>query len=233
MAFGVKTYDTKFHFFDFASPTIYHYLSIFFSFLFITLGLYFEDYSRFFIVWLLVFSVLTAFITHVLLNFSHENLKLIETGIVRMDEEKFIIDNEVEIYFKDVEYFNIGTFDYKGRRKYHRVSLEPNLSLGVNNSLTIRFNGKKISRKFQLLDKRQSWAMSTFISRLIVQDKFKNTPPREILWMVSNEVKKSEEGRKFIVGNIKSGQLSATEGLLMMGYNSDKEAKALRTKYSL
>ena len=233
MAFGVKTYDSKFHLFDFASPTIYHYLSIFFCFLFLTLGLYFEDYSGYFIGWILSFFVLTAFITHILFHFSHENLKLTETGIFRIDEEKFIIDNEIEIFFKDVEYFKIGSFDYKGRKKYPRVSLEPNLSLGVNNSLSIVSNDKNISRKFQLIDKRQSWALSNFISRQIIQDKFTKTSTRDILWMVSDDIKKSEEGRKFIVRHIKSGQLNSTEGLLMMGYSSDKEAKDLREKYSL
>ena len=62
---------------------------------------------------------------------------------------------------------------------------------------------------------------------------FPKVKPRKLMNLVSLDIRKDEVSRNYVAQKIKERKLNVTEGLLMMNYSSDKEAKELRRRYNL
>tara|TARA_R110001632_G_scaffold6324_5_gene25891 strand:+ start:72630 stop:73343 length:714 start_codon:yes stop_codon:yes gene_type:complete len=237
MSVIIETYKTKDYFWDFKSPTIYHYLSILTLVIsFIILALIDENEIIFFHSFFTTLAIISIFVfitTHILFSFSYENLKKIKTGVFKISKDAIVINNQLNIFYEDIDDFEIYAHDYKGRAKYLRVSLEPNLSLGLDNSVKIKYQNKIIEYKFEVTEEREIDLIYSFISSIIIKEKFKKVSPRKLVSFIPEKFRRTEEYRQYISEHVKDGNFNSIEGLLMMSYKSDQEAIELRKKYSL
>ncbi|WP_237589981.1 hypothetical protein [Polaribacter sargassicola] len=179
------------------------------------------------IVSFIVFSI-SQFIT----MFSKEDIDITYTGKLKITEDEFIIDKE-KISFTDIISIKLSVDDYKGRLKNTHSNTEPMYSKGVENFVMIYTVDKKIEKQIQVCNLRETHLISDFIAAQIVKNKFIKVKPKQLITIFSDQFKKTEEARNYIAKQIKNRKIKAVEGLLMMNYSSDKEAKELREKYNI
>jgi hypothetical protein len=232
MAFAIETYRTKHFFWDWANPAMYHTLSIACFVVFMLVGLA-TDIAEGLITKLTIIAMISTFISNIILYFTYESLILHKTGLIQITEDHFVIDYDQVVPFADIEKLDLHLFDYKGRYKYTRVAFESNLSQGVQNTIKIHYGETSINRKFLLTEKREIELIQHFISHQIIKDKFTKIHPRALMRLVPKEIRRTEDSRDYVAQKIKSRELNTTEGLLMMSYRSDREAKELRHHYAL
>ena len=102
-------------------------------------------------------------------------------------------------------------------------------SQGLNNSESFSHKSIYIQKSFQLKTENQLNALKQDLYFYIINEILPfNT---RTFQYVDKKYKHTEEFKNLIHKHIKSNKLSCTEGLLMIGYSCDKEAKELRQKY--
>ena len=162
--------------------------------------------------------------------FSKEDILIKKTGKLKITSDEFIIDND-PINFEEILLLEINFEDYEGRLTNYQSSTEPMYSKGTDNYFKIKTIDKKIEKQILLQSMREMNLVYDFLSAQIVKNKFKKTNSRQLIAIFRDDFKKTDEARNYIAALIKEKKINTTEGLLMMNYSSDKEAKELRKKY--
>ena len=148
-------------------------------------------------------------------------------GKISLNETSIVINDKTYL-FNEIKDFKIGYGnkygDFTGNTK-----IGATYSLGLNNSVSFYYNSNYIEVFFQLKTENQLNTLKQDLYFYIINEVLPlNT---RTFQYVDKKFKHKEEFKNLIHKHIKSGKLSCTEGLLMIGYSSDKEAKELRQKY--
>jgi hypothetical protein len=184
-----------------------------------------------FVIDVLLFLSLFPLLTIVFASFKriveYEKINGKLEGKISFNETSIFI-NDKAYYFNDIKDFKIGYGnkygDFTGNTK-----IGATYSQGLNNSVSFYHNSNYIEVFFQLKTENQLNTLKQDLYFFIINEDLPlNT---RTFQYVDKKFKNKEEFKNLIHKHIKSNKLSCTEGLLMIGYSSDKEAKELRQKY--
>ncbi len=104
-------------------------------------------------------------------------------------------------------------------------------SNGINNLISFIYDGEKISRNFKLDSEAHVDELQLALLHIITSEKIPYK--RKYLNFINKKYCSFMKFELFITKLIKEKRIECTEGLLLIGYHSDQEAKELRAKYCL
>ena len=231
------TIITKEKFFNFEHPKTYTYLGIAISMISFLIILINKKYLGFNFLETIFFPLaVVSFIVYAISQFftlfSKEDILITYTGNLKITEDEFIIDKE-KINFSDIISIQLSVDDYEGRTKNTYSKTEPMYSKGIENFVKLATINKKIEKQIQICSLRETHLIVDFIAAQIVKNKFAKANTKQLIAIFSDSFKKTDDARNYIANQIKNRKIKTVEGLLMMNYASDKEAKELREKYNL
>jgi hypothetical protein len=102
-------------------------------------------------------------------------------------------------------------------------------SNGVHNSISFVYDDQKISRNFKLDSERHIDELQSALLSIITNEKIPYQ--RRYLNLINSEYRSFMKFELFIAKLIREKRMECTEGLLLIGYDSDEEAQELRAKY--
>ena len=233
----LKTVEIKSNFWSFDHPITYLTLSFGVLVLSISMVSLNSEYLSIEIIdtifsSLIFISSLILIFSFYILKFSKENIKIIKTGFVKITEDEFIINNVKNIQFNSVTDLSLSITEYRGELKHHN-GFGSGLKSGTDNFITITTDTEKIKKRILINSEREVITLNYFLASQIIKNKFPKINIKKLISIFSDDFKKTLDSRNFIASKIKKGEIKTTEGLLMMNYSSDKEAKELRIKYNL
>lgn len=176
---------------------------------------------------LLIIPVITYFIGGAIRLTEYENLNGSFIGTIFFEDDFLIIDTKQYQYNK-IENLILKANSYSGQRNENTRS-GPMYSNGVQNSISFVYDGQKIFRNFKLDSERHIDELQSVLLNIITNEKIPYQ--RKYLNLINPEYRLFMKFELFIAKLIKEKRMECTEGLLLIGYDSDKEAKELRAKY--
>jgi hypothetical protein len=175
----------------------------------------------------LIIPVITYFIGGGIRLNEYENLNGYFIGTISFEENFLIIDNKPYSYSK-IENLILHGNSYSGQRNENTNS-GPIYSNGINNLISFNYEGEKISRNFKLDSERHIDELQLVLLDIITNEKIPYQ--RNYLNLINAEHRSYIKFELFIAKLIKEKRMECTEGLLLIGYDSDTDAKELRAKY--
>ncbi|KQO29860.1 hypothetical protein ASF10_04950 [Flavobacterium sp. Leaf82] len=175
----------------------------------------------------LIIPVITYFIGGGIRLNEYENLNGYFIGTISFEEDFLIIDNKPYSYSK-IENLILYGNSYSGQRNENTNS-GPIYSNGINNLISFNYEGEKISRNFKLDSERHIDELQLVLLDIITNEKIPYQ--RNYLNLINTEHRSYIKFELFIAKLIKEKRMECTEGLLLIGYDSDTDAKELRAKY--
>jgi hypothetical protein len=157
----------------------------------------------------------------------YENLNGSFIGTISFEDNFLIIDTEQYQYNK-IENLILHANSYSGQRNENTRS-GPMYSNGVQNSISFIYDHQKIFRNFKLDSERHIDELQSVLLDIITNEKIPYQ--RKYLNLINSEYRLFIEFELFVAKLIKEKRMECTEGLLLIGYDSDEEAKELRAKY--
>ncbi len=157
----------------------------------------------------------------------YETLNGILEGEISFEKDSLIINNTV-FNFAEIKDFNINFDDVYGNLTGNS-KVGPMFSQGLKNSISFYHDSNFIQIFYQLKTENQVSALKQDLYFYIIQEILPLTS--RTLQYVDKKFKHNNEFENLVYKYIKNGTFSCTEGLLMIGYSSDKEAVELRKKY--
>lgn len=233
----LETIKTEKKFFNFKHPKIYMYLGVIVAFIAV-LFVVFNDGDQDFnslknVFYQISFAALVLFsISSVINKFFKEDIIITKTGKIKITENAFLV-NDIEISFKEITHLDLNITDYAGNTTQNTSTFNNMFSAGTQNYISIIFKHQQIKKQVLINSEREIALLFSFLSSLIIQEKFTEINPKQTIHFFTSEFRKTDKARDYIAKQIKNGTLKPTEGLLMMNYTSDKEVKELRKKYNL
>ncbi|WP_299012592.1 hypothetical protein [uncultured Polaribacter sp.] len=232
----LETIRTHRKFFNFKHPKIYMYIGLFVAFMAVIAIIIIKDEADFDSLSNTFYTISTvAFlffsISGLLNRFLKDDILITKTGKIKVTTAAFLID-EITIPFEEVTVLDCNILDYSGRTSNSGI-LTSMYSAGTDNFITIKTENTEIKKQVLINSDREIALLFNFLGNQIVLDKFSKMNPKKMIGTFTADFRKTEKARNYIAKEIKNGTLKTTEGLLMMNYASDNEAKELRAAYNL
>lgn len=177
--------------------------------------------------YLAISSLANVFTGMTIRFWEYENLNGSFKGRLKIDLNSIIVDDS-EYLLSDIQNFKIAVSNYKGQRTNYSKS-GPSFYQGISNSISFIHNSESVSANFLLRSENQMDDLYNIIVSLITKEKINYS--RNLINLIPDNYRNSEEFKNFILKLIVEKRLECTEGLLIHGYFSDEEAKQLRAKY--
>ena len=183
----------------------------------------------FFLGFMLLFS------NYILQYKDFEKIDFTYKGEITLNENSITI-NQKEIKLIDITKFELEIKGYyeeriNSMRHYSgRIPKEKNC-LGVKNQIKITFNSQIQESFFELKSRTDKKNLELYLYKAIMNKSLINLPPKDSIKLIPKIYKPYKESKEYIAEFIKEGKITCKDGLLMIGYESDNEAKELRNKY--
>ncbi|KFF04772.1 hypothetical protein [Flavobacterium reichenbachii] len=170
-----------------------------------------------------------------LLNFSSNFIRLTEfenlngyfEGRITFNDEFITIDNS-DYKYSDIEDLIVYGNSFSGEKTSNHKS-GPMYGNGTKNLISFTSEGIKIEKHFQLNSEKHLDQLQEVLLHIITNEKIPYK--RKYLNFINEEYRRFIIFEFFIGKLIKEKRIECTEGLLLIGYDSDKEARELRAKY--
>tara|TARA_R110002051_G_C8561471_1_gene474248 strand:+ start:63 stop:785 length:723 start_codon:yes stop_codon:yes gene_type:complete len=161
-------------------------------------------------------------------RFDHEKI-----GHLEINDNGIVVNHQDSIKYENLAEFNIDAGTYKGQKipAMFPQSPSPTHRTGIENKITFSSNNNKYHINFGLESEYHLDSLYTTLFKLIISDKFKNISAKKMVNLIPSPFKNSSEYKSYIVKLIQDKRLNCTDGLLLHGYKTDKEAQELRIKY--
>ena len=159
--------------------------------------------------------------------FEYENLNGTFDGHFQLDSENIKMNNRI-FELSTISALKIEILNYKGQRTNNTKS-GPSFYQGISNRISFESENEPIKIQFLLLSQEHIDDFYEIIVSIIAKEKINYT--RNLINLIPEKHRKSQEFRNFILKLIMEKKLECTEGLLIHGYSSDEEARQLRAKY--
>lgn len=157
----------------------------------------------------------------------YENLNGFFEGNIRFEEAFVEVDNKQYGYAEISDLlFNIG--DYHGAPTGNR-KLGPMYKRGVGNRISFHYRGELKEFYFELNAEYFVDKLYYYFINVISSEKVQYQ--RNYLNLIPEYYRDNSVFREFIIKLLIQKRIGCTEGLLMHGYKTDKEAKLLRQNY--
>ena len=177
--------------------------------------------------YLTIIPVITYFIGGIIRLNEYENLNGHFIGSMSFEDDFLLIESKEYLYNKIEDLIVFGN-SYSGQRNENTRS-GPMYSNGVHNSISFVYDDQKISRNFKLDSERHIYELQSALLNIITNEKIPYQ--RRYLNLINSEYRSFMKFELFIAKLIREKRMKCTEGLLLIGYDSDEEAQELRAKY--
>ncbi|BFM42726.1 hypothetical protein CFS9_13670 [Flavobacterium sp. CFS9] len=177
--------------------------------------------------YLLIVPIITYIIGGAIRLTEYENINGTFLGTISFEDEFLVIDAKQYQYSK-IENLILHGNSYSGQRNENTRS-GPMYSNGTNNLISFNYKGEKIWRNFKLDSERHIDELQLALLQIITNEKIPYQ--RKYLNLINLEHRTYIKFELFIAKLIKEKRIECTEGLLLIGYDSDVQAKELREKY--
>lgn len=195
---------------------------LFFLFIEKLFGFRISGYSIYFLIIPLIIYVSGAIIR---LN-EYENLNGTFAGTLSFENDYLIIDSD-EYQYNKIENLIVFERSYFGQKNNTRSG--PMYSNGTNNKICFMYENEKIAKYFKLDSKRHIDELQSTLLKIITNERIPYQ--RKYLNLINMEFRSLIQFELFIAKLIKEKRIECTEGLLLIGYDSDNKAKGMRSKY--
>lgn len=164
--------------------------------------------------------------------FDFENIVTQNKAYLEIDEIGFSINQQRKVMHGDIRELVIKIDAYYTERinVIYRTP-EEQKSLGVKNFISIRTEKEDFSFYFKLNNGSHKERLEEILFTLIIQNKLLNLDSKKSIKLIPSRFKDSEDYKRYVLEQIIKKKINCTEGLLLHGYKTDKEAKYLREKY--
>ncbi|MEN2401373.1 hypothetical protein GKZ90_0016405 [Flavobacterium sp. MC2016-06] len=177
------------------------------------------------------YPAVLAFICYFLSSFlrltEFENLNGYYEGKISLDED-FLTINDLQYKYADLENLVIYGNSFYGERTTNG-RYGPAYTNGIANLISFTCKEAKIELNFQLNSESHIDKLQAALLHIIITEKIPYQ--RNYLNLINKEHRSFMLFELFIAKLIKEKRIECTEGLLLIGYDSDKEAKEMRAKY--
>ncbi|WP_282053362.1 hypothetical protein [Maribacter luteus] len=165
--------------------------------------------------------------------FDYERLEHEKIGHLELNDEGIIVNHEDTIKYEQLADIDIQAGTYHGQKTpvMFPQSPSPTHRTGLENKIRISSKTIRYDLNFGLENEYHLDSFYLTLFKLIVIDKFKNISTKKIMNLIPSQFKNSPEYKAFVVKLIQEKRLNCTDGLLLHGYKTDKEAQELRKKY--
>lgn len=235
----LKTYEIENREEQFSTVVIYFGIIVFIFFFALLSNYIFDGRNQQVLDYSLLLFCLVVFISFTILYLSYciyfSKYLIKNKGSIIIKESSMLIDgNEFPLEkITRISLFSKGPkFLKKGISVNRPINKE--LSVGIDNYIIIKFeDGENITRAFEIKSNNHNHIILKTLSDLILENNMPKIDSSSIKNIFSEDIRKSDKARNYVAQKIKERKLNVTDGLLMMNYSSDKEAKELRRKYNL
>lgn len=164
--------------------------------------------------------------------FDYEKIETHDRGSITLLEEGILIDHKVLVKYETIEHINLHIDAYYEERinKAMRTPIEQK-SLGLKNTISFKTETGKLTRYFKLENKLRKELLEQTLLNLVTTNKFERLDAKRAIKLIPERFRTHRTYKKFVIEQIKAKRIGCTEGLLLHGYSSDAEAKALRSQY--
>ena len=184
------------------------------------------------IVPIFIISMLFFGVAHIYQFYDYELINCVKEGHIEFSTNEFIIDYNNKINYEDVTDLKINIDAYYGQTidQYYRNPLHKK-SLGIKNTIVITTWDKSFTYNFKLEHSIHTIELKKTIFNLVLSEKLGIKNVKKLIKLIPSDFNKTEDYKAFVIKQITSKKINCTEGLLLHGYKTDKEAKELRNKY--
>ena len=181
---------------------------------------------------LFLIGSIPTLISYVYQFFDFERIDNKKIGHVEFNNDELIIDHSKKIKYHELTDIKFGIVAYFGER-INMVHRNPNeqKSLGIRNFIDLTANSNKIKFNFKLESEIHLKELESTIFELVKSEKLKNFDSKTLIKLIPKRYKDTDGFKNFVLKQIVEKKINCTEGLLLHGYRSDKEAEILREKY--
>ena len=164
--------------------------------------------------------------------FDFENIEITDKGYFEFNSDELIIDNNQKINYKDINELKINIVAHYNERinVIYNTPTETR-SLGLSNEIQISTSSKNIKFNFKLENESHVKRLEKFMFELVISEKLSNLSAKTTIKLIPERYRKSTGYKNYVINQLIAKRINCTEGLLLHGYKSDKEAKVLREKY--
>lgn len=161
-----------------------------------------------------------------------EKIKSEEVGFIELIENELIISFNERIKYAEITEFSLVIDAYYNQVINPSIGIpDETRSLGISNSLKITHNLKSRTFNFKLENESHKNILERSIYQLVINDKLKKLDGKELIYLIPEKFRRTNEYKEYIIKQLKARKVSCTEGLLMIGYKNYEEAQELKKKY--
>jgi len=182
--------------------------------------------------WIFILAFIPIGFAYIFQFFDYENIEISNKGNLDIHEKCFKIDYKKEILYSDIEDLSIIIDAYYDERIniVYKTPTEQK-SLGLKNKIRIKTNYNSTELYFKLENKYHKNRLEEVLFEIITNEKLENLDPKKSIKLIPEKFKNSDKYKSYVIKQIVRKRIDCTEGLLLHGYKTDKEAKELREKY--
>lgn len=159
----------------------------------------------------------------------HQNLNGTFNGKIIFENDGIIINDKKHFYHFILD-LKIGYSDFYGA-KTNNYRYGPVYTNGVSNKISFYYENEFLEHQFEINDSSLIDKLDFYLIDIICKEKIPYQ--RTYLNIIPEELRDLAVCERFIIDLIKNKSIDQTEGLLLIGYNSDKEFKKIKEKHNL
>ncbi|MGS0523966.1 hypothetical protein ACU8V7_00975 [Zobellia nedashkovskayae] len=163
--------------------------------------------------------------------FDFERIENKKIGHIEFNDVEIILDYSHKIQYIDLLDFQISVVDYYGKKinLTHRNPVEKR-ALGIRNHLNLVTKSNIFKFNIKLENELHQYQLEKLLFDLVTEEKFIKVDIATQVKLIPTRFNKTDIYKNFIIKQIVKRRINCTEGLLLHGYTSDKEAADLRKK---
>tara|TARA_R110000868_G_scaffold118133_2_gene313502 strand:+ start:375 stop:1088 length:714 start_codon:yes stop_codon:yes gene_type:complete len=180
----------------------------------------------------LLVSLFLIICAYVYQFYDFERIESKKDGHIAFNEDGLIIDYSKNFKYAELAEIQFGIDAYYGEKinLTYRNPIERK-SIGIKNYILLVTNSDTYKFNIKLENEVHFKELENTIFKLVQTEKLSNIDPKKLIKLVPNRFKQTNEYKNFVLRQIVEKKIGCTEGLLLHGYKTDKEAAELRKKY--
>lgn len=167
--------------------------------------------------------------------FEYEQIENYKNGLFEINDNGIVLKYTNQIPFDKISDLKINAGTYYGMKltnqKMNPQNPSPFYSSGLKNKIKISTDESEYELNIGFESEFHLKSLYSTIFELIISDKLKKIHLKNAINLISVEYRETREYKEYIAKLLTEKRLNCTDGLLLYGYKSDKEAQELRKKY--
>ena len=175
---------------------------------------------------------LPILIAYIYQFYDYERIKISNKGYIELTDSEVTLNHSKKIPYEELTQFSANCMAYYNQKTNFGYRM-PNerLSLGLTNTIHLATHLEDIKLYFKLENYAHQVQLERTILTLVLNEKFKRLGGKTSIKLIPKKFINTDTYKAFVIKQIVEKRINCTEGLLLHGYSSDREAKSLREKY--